>query len=342
MKKYYSEDVEKNTEFRRDYLDGVERFIQDGFIKASERRSDFMTPEKYAANPEFYRSELIKTLGFPLCGRFEIPDLTYKKFVAEDNGVNIFRMQLRFFGKLKVYGVYFEQKDKASAPFVLGLHGGDGTPELAGSIHLSSANYNHLLRRITDRGASVFAPQLLLWNRDVYGGREYVRSRIDGQLRQLGGSITALELHLLGGCISYFTEKEGVNRDKIGLAGLSYGGMYALHLAAVDTRVKACLSGSWFNDVSSIAWPDWSYRGAAEKFANAEVAALVSPRALCVNMGDKDELFPSSVALSEAKRAEPYFAATGASDNFLAYSFGGNHEADKGDRGIDFLFEHLK
>ena len=343
MKKYYGEEIEKGTVYRREYLDGVERFIDEAFINANERRSEFMTPEKYALNPEYYRAELIKMLGFPLSETIETPELIDKNFVAEDGNVNIFRMQLRFFGDLKFYGIYFEQKKKSgSTPFIIGLHGGDGTPELAGSIHLESANYNHLIRRITDRGANVFAPQLLLWNLGMYGGKEYTRGKIDGQLRRLGGCVTALELSFLRGCISYFTEKERANADKIGAAGMSYGGMYALTLAAVDTRVRSCLSCSWFHEMQGVAWPDWSYTGAAQKFMSAETAALVAPRALCVNMGDRDELFRSEYTRSEAERAEPYFTAAGAKDNFLVYIFSGAHEADKGDRGIDFLFEHLK
>ena len=342
MKKYYSEEIEKGTKNREEYLDTVEQYIDEAFIKAKERRQKFMTPQKYASNPEKYRTELIQMLGFPLSAQVELPKLIEKKFVAEDGNVKIFRMQLCFYGKLKFYGIYFEQKENSTAvPFIIGLHGGDGTPELAGSLHMDSANYNHLLRRITDRGASVFAPQLLLWKLSDYGGKEYARAKIDGQLRRLGGSVTALELSLLRGCLSYFIENEGINTDKIGAAGMSYGGMYALHLAAVDPRVKACLSCSWFHDSTRVPWADWSYFRAAETFMNAEVAALVAPRALCVNMGDKDELFSSLDTHKEAERAKPYFAALGAEENFLAYEFSGTHEADKGDKGLDFFFAHL-
>ena len=343
MEKYYGEEIEKDTAYRREYLDGIECFIEEAFSKAKGKRSGFITPEKYAADPEFFRSRLREMFGFPISGNaIETPMLVGKNFVAQDGNVSIFRMQLCFFGKLKVYGIYFEQKDRNSeTPFLLGLHGGEGTPELVSSIHMNSANYNHLVRRITDRGADVFVPQLLLWNLDHYGGKKYERDKIDGALRQLGGSITALELYFLSGCISYFIENEGANKDRIGVAGLSYGGMYALHLAAVDTRIKACFSCSWFHSLSRVVRSDWSYFRAAETFFAAEVAALVAPRALCVGMGSADELFSAEDTLKEAERVKPYYAAVGAEDNFLAYVFDGKHETDKSDRGIDFLFEHL-
>ena len=145
-------------------------------------------------------------------------------------------MTFTFFGDLKFYGIYFEQTMQPSAaPFVFGFHGGDGTPEMVSSIHFNSSNYRHLVRRMTDRGANVFAPQFLLWSVANYGNK-YDRLLIDGKLKQLGGSITALELYFLQGALDYFLSQEQVNAEKIGVAGLSYGGMYALHLAARPAR----------------------------------------------------------------------------------------------------------
>ena len=145
-------------------------------------------------------------------------------------------MTFTFFGDLKFYGIYFEQTMQPSAaPFVFGFHGGDGTPEMVSSIHFNSSNYRHLVRRMTDRGANVFAPQFLLWSVANYGNK-YDRLLIDGKLKQLGGSITAMELYFLQGALDYFLSQEQVNAEKIGVAGLSYGGMYALHLAARPAR----------------------------------------------------------------------------------------------------------
>ena len=208
-------------------------------------------------------------------------------------------------------------------------------------MHMASANYNHLVRRMTDKGANVLVPQLLLWSKNNYGG-EYDRLHADGKLRQLGGSITALELYFLRGLIDYFEKKEGIQHDKIGVCGMSYGGMYALHLAAIDTRIKACYSCSWVCDGFVNSWADWSYQNAQNTFAVAETASLIAPRALVIAMGNKDELFDSRLTEKECVRIGEFYDAFEAKENFMTEIFDGVHEFDKGDKEFEFFFNKLR
>ncbi len=339
--KYYAEEIEKDTRYRQEYVDGANRFLYEQYGKATAQRDQFITPEQYKANPEYYREALKQMLGYPLNLPVETPALTEKTFLAQDGNVNIYRMQFTFFGYLKFYGMYFEQVNaKKDTPFVLSFHGGGGTPEMVSSLHKDSANYVHQTRRMTERGANVFAPQLLLWNVETYGN-PHDRLHLDGKMRQLDGSMTALEVYLLMGCISYFIEEGAAPADRIGVVGLSYGGMYALHLAAVDTRIKACYSCSWFNRAFEHSWGDWSYRNAAKLFGSAETAALIAPRALFIAMGDNDNLFDSKVTEEEYARLAPYYQALGAEDQCKLRVFPGLHEQDHEDFGFDFLIEHL-
>lgn len=341
-KTYYAEPIEKDTYYRKEYLRGINEFLQKEKTLAVDRRKTFFTPQNYKNEQERYREDFVKMLGFPLNREREVPTLAKKTFIMQDGNVNIYRMQFVFWESVKVYGIYFEQcyADK-STPFIIGLHGGEGTPELVSSIHMDSANYNHLVRRLTDRGANVFAPQLLLWSKENYGG-EYDRLQIDGKLRQLGGSMTALELYFLRGEIDYFLRNEKINQDKIGVCGMSYGGMYALHLAAIDTRIKACYSCSWVCDGFVNSWADWSYKNAQNTFAVAETAALVAPRALFVGMGDKDRLFDWRLTQIECARIQEFYQVLEANNGFKYIIFDGEHEFDKGNEGLDFLLDNLR
>ena len=261
--------------------------------------------------------------------------------VGQDCNVNIYRLQFLFWDCSKVYALYFEQLNAdMDTPFTIGLHGGEGTPELVSSIHMDSANYHHLVRRMTDKGANVLVPQLLLWSKNNYGG-DYDRIYTDGKLRQLGGSITALELYFLQGLLDYFTANEKINQDKIGVCGMSYGGMYALHLAAIDTRVKACYSCSWVCDVFQWVKEDWSYQNAQNTFAVAETAGLIAPRYLVVAMGTEDVYYQLGTE-SEQKRILPYYQAFGMEERFKYIAFSGNHEVDKSDEELDFLLGCLR
>ena len=245
-----------------------------------------------------------------------------------------------FYGKIKFYGLWFEQIESASEkPFVIGLHGGGGTAEMVSSLHLDSANYRHLVRRATDRGANVFAPQLYLWEVEKYGNN-YDRMKTDGKCRQLGGSITALELQILQGCIDYFLAN-GMNKEQVGVVGLSYGGMYALYLSAIDTRIKACYSSNWLCESFVLTMPDWSFLNADNSFSVEETAGLVSPRALVVGIGDKDELFPFNQTEEVCLKVSKYYEALKREDNFKLVIFDGEHELDKKDEEFDFFFLKL-
>ena len=340
MEKYYSEEIEKDTKYRREYLQGINEFLWGEKFAKDKERAQFISPEKYKKDSNFYREQFVRLLGFPLTMQREMPTIE-KSFVVKDKNVNIYRMQFEFWGKLKFYGMYFEQCDNTKdAPFLFGFHGGKGTPEMVSSMHIDSANYNHLIRRITDRGANVFVPQFLLWDIERYGN-EYERRHIDGKLRQLGGSITAMELYFLQCILDYFIEKQEINTDKIGVAGLSYGGMYAVHFAAIEPRIKACYSCSWVNNSFIHSWADWSYYNAQTAFTTVETIALIAPRALVVAMGDKDNAFDYRNTIEECEKAKPYYEAFSKGDNFKYVIFDGVHEIDVAEEELDFLFEKL-
>ena len=342
MEKYYSEEIEKDTRHRREYEDSLFAFLEEERNVAAQRRFLYANPKNYKAYQELYRLDFIRMLGFPLNKEREVPTLKEQILVVKDGNVNIYRMQFCFWNKVQIYAMYFEQQDaNADTPFVVGLHGGEGTPELVSSMHMNSANYNHMVRRMTDKGANVLVPQLLLWNKENYGG-SYDRILIDGKMRQLGGSITALEIYFLRGLIDYFDVNQKVNSEKLGVCGMSYGGMYAVHLAAVDARIKACYSCSWVCDGFVYSWADWSYKDAQNTFSVAETAGLIAPRTLVVAMGNQDELFDCGLTRIECERIQEFYNAFDAKDKFACEIFHGVHEFDKGDSGLELFFNQLK
>lgn len=341
MKKYYSEEIVKDTKYRQDYVCGITAFLKNEKKRQESERVNYITPEKLKANPEKYRKDFVSMLGFPLNIPKEIPTVE-KLYVTTDKNVKIFRMVFTFFGYLKFYGIYFEQVNQdENTPYIICQHGGEGTPELISSMHFDSSNYNHMARRVTDRGANVFCPQTLIWKVENYGN-PFDREIIDGKLKQLGGSITALELYLIRGTTDYFIKKEEINANKIGMIGLSYGGMYTTFYTALDTRVKAAYSCSWVCDGFVWSKPDWSYLNSQSTFAVAETIGLIAPRAFVIGMGDKDACFDYRLTEKEYEKAREYYTVYGKEENLKLCIFDGEHETDKGDEEIDFLINKLK
>lgn len=284
MKTIYTELPDHGNSYRIQYLDGIRKVIADKKAYAKEERNRI--GKDIQNNREEYRSRFRNILGWPLNVERQ-PVLNHREIVLEDNESHkISRIQLEIFEGLWFYGILMRHKTDEKLPLVISQHGGEGTPEIACSF-FDSANYNDMSVRIFEQHVNVFAPQMLLWRKDTFGP-DNCRNDIDNGLKQLGSSITALEIYCIQKCLDYFETEEYCNQC-FGMAGLSYGGFYTLFSAAADTRIKAALASSQFNDRATYNWYDWVWFNSANQFFDAQVGALVCPRALRIEVGDKDD-----------------------------------------------------
>ena len=338
------EDIEFSLPYRETYQEGLYAVLEARRAEMSRQREARITPARMAQNREAFREEFADLLGWPLnCYEAyrDQPMQVRKELQGENDFSKIYRMQFEVLPNLWFYGIFFEHKNTADAlPFVICQHGGQGTPERISGLWDTTSNYNDLLARTArhGHGANTFAPGLCLWSDDYGPKRE--RETLDRGLKQVGSSIAALEVFSLRRVLDYFI-REGIAREgHIGMVGLSYGGSYTLLCAAADTRIRAAYSSCQYNDRYRYNWGDWTWKGSAA-LMDAEMAALVAPRALFLEEGDNDELFAWDSFLEECKRVEPFFAAANAADKLKYRVFNGNHELCKDDQGFDFLFANL-
>jgi dienelactone hydrolase len=137
-----------------------------------------------------------------------------------------------------------------------------------------------------------------------------------------------------------------VDAERIGACGLSYGGTMTLFLAAVDNRVRAAVvSGylaSWaaahrvpYNMCGSQVM--WGQLGAIE---HADIAALITPRALLVETGTEDMIFPVAAARETVASLRPLYELSGQPARLEHDVFDGGH-GWHGVRAYDFFAEHL-
>lgn len=339
-----AEDISLSRPFREEYDAGLKKLIETRRAECDRVRADRMSPEKIAADRETYRTEYLDLLGWPLNAYEEYrkqPMNVRKVPHGENEFAVIWQMQFEVLPDLWFYGLFFEHKNKEeNLPFVICQHGGLGTPEVVSGVLGDTYNYNHLLERTAQygKGANTFAPGLYLWHDDYSPKKD--RNTIDNALKQLGGSIAALEVYAIRRTLDYFVDEEIAKEGHIGMIGLSYGGSYTLLTAAADPRIMAAYSSCQYNDRYLHNWSDWTWKGSA-MFLDAEMAALVAPRALYLEEADHDELFAADTFLRECERAVPFFEAAGAADKLKFLTFEGTHELDKADDGYDFVFKYL-
>ena len=341
----YQEYEKAGNPYRASYLDETLAFIRREKTRAKQVRAKYFTPDysseaAYRGSIRAYRQELAALLGLPYFERFPRPETAAEcARVAEDSLARIFRVRIPVLPELFLYGLLFQVSD-SPGPLVIVQHGGQGTPELCAGF-FGSENYQEIVRRFLRRGAHVFAPQLLLYKADRFGPA-YDRNALDITLRQLGTSLAALHVCELQRGLDWLQARPFVRPDRIGMAGLSYGGFYTLIAAAVDPRIRAAYIAGIFNDRFRYGWEDMIMPGQATKLMDAEIAGLICPRPLFIEAGSDDELFDVHGAKREAQRTAHHYEKLRLDGRFEFRAFTGTHEFCPDDKGVDFLLDGLK
>lgn len=343
----YTEQNCVGNKFRADYRNDIEAFV--GALCEDGKRLSVENASRFKAEADFQRASLASALGWPLntesIGKAELEE---KIRVTEEDGIEIYRTVFRVFSKIRFYGMLFVHKGGEKRPFVISQHGGLGTPELCSSVlEGGSSNYNGMTQRILRLGANVLAPQLLLWDPKAYdsglGEEGLQRRELDSRLKLYGSSIAALEIGALKQCIGFFCDEPYVADNKIGMAGLSYGGFYTLYTAALDKRIKAAISCSFFGDRDKYPWSDWAWKPENGFFLDPEVSLLAFPRSLCIAVGSKDELFDVKYAEAELERLRLMSEkAFGNTDWLKICVFDGTHEFIKDSEPLEWLISRLE
>lgn len=336
--------AQEGNAYRKNYAEGFSALIKRLENEAFDRREKFMPADTFPTKIEEYRKKYCEMIGLDRLSFEDLPSPTLTKLGC-NNDINIYRLITHITPELTQYGLLFVPCNVSRAPLIIAQHGGGGTPELCSDLD-GKNNYNRMVRRLLDRNAVVYAPQLLLWDQesDVIQPVPKItfnRKNIDNNLKRFGLSITAVEIAGIRNSITFLSGQEWVDSERIGMIGLSYGGYFTLHTMAADTRIKAGFSSGCFNDRNKYPWFDWTYRDCANTFHDAEIAGLCAPRKLYVAVGKEDQVFDYQTAIPESERVGKYFEAFGCRENFVFTVWDGGHTVPDSDDGYDFLFSAL-
>ncbi|OME86044.1 hypothetical protein BK120_08625 [Paenibacillus sp. FSL A5-0031] len=347
MDDLYVETPNIGNRYREEQKLEYELFIERMRAAGDQNRAEFFRPntssiDAYEAELELYREKFKAMLGWPLSDAkldSSIPNARVE-FVAQDRLSKIYRVIVEGGYGLTTYGLLFLPLSEGPFPLVISQHGGAGTPELCSGFY-GPTNYHDMTRRVLQRSIAVFAPQLLLWKEGEYGS-PYDRLSIDRQLKQVGSSIAAVEIYKIQRSLDYLLSRDDIAADQVGMIGLSYGGFYTLFTAAADTRIKAVYSSCFFNDRFKYDWSDFTWFNAGNTFLDAEVAGLICPRFLHIEVGKKDELFHYAHARKELDKLAELYGQLNIMHRLSREVFDGAHELDINDRAMEWFCQAVR
>ncbi len=147
-------------------------------------------------------------------------------------------------------------------------------------------------------------------------------------------------------CVDYLSSLPWVNSERIGCAGLSLGGEMAMWLGALDVRIKAvCVSGflTYMDQMEHNHCMCWKFPGLRETVDFPDIYALIAPRALLCQNGNKEppDQFPPSLAIKAMEEIKPVYEILGSKTNVELVIHDGGHEIEI-ESLLAFFKKHLK
>lgn len=266
----------------------------DESIAARERlwKRDFSSREAYDKSVEPNREHFRKCIG-AVDPRLPITmerygDDSNPALVAETELYRVFQVRWPVLEGVCGEGLLLEPKQKPIA-CVVAIADADQTPEQIVGLAQGVRPSEQFARRLAENGCLVVAPVLLDRACDFSGNPQVRmtnqphREWIYRQAYQMGRHVIGYEVQKVLSVVDWF-ERIGGPDVRIAAAGYAEGGLIAFCSAAVDKRIAACLVSGYFDSRQRV-WEEPIYRNVwnlLREFGDAEIASLVSPRALVV------------------------------------------------------------
>ena len=346
----YSEGFEASHGIRQEQFDQIAGYVERLAEQSDETRAnglklDYSDQDAYARSLEPLRKRVCERIGFPP-PLVETDAKPRWEEVAKDGYATIYRMWYEVLEGVDVYGILSVPHGlEAKAPLLICQHGGGGCPEViapfTGDNGDGTFNYGWMVQRALKRGYVTWAPALIFPRAGVEKIEGPSRIELDKRAKRVGTSILAIELWKIQRGLDVVLERPEVDAERVGMMGLSYGGLYTQWATALDPRIKVAVSSCYFNKRKQYSWDDWSFFNYLNEFTDPEICALICPRPLMVEVGDKDELFDVASARAEAEVAGKHWERLGVPERFRFVEFEGVHEFWGGE-AYEFVEPFLK
>lgn len=203
--------------------------------------------------------------------------------------------------------------------------------------------------QLAKRGCVVIAPELFGFgearlNKDLCKPF-YISSceELSHHLLPYGLTTASLRVYQAIVCGKILSEQSNVNKEKLGVMGISGGGLTALYASVLCEDFKRIVISGYvntFKDSILSLWhcPDNYIPKALNVGEIYDYAASLVPRKLLIESGEKDKLFPINASKKAHQSIKNVYASAGAENNLIIDIFNGKHSVS-GNKSFDFLSE---
>lgn len=310
------------------------------------------TVEEHEAWRDKFHAKLIELLGrMPAPVEYEVKWTEEKDLGSVVRHKLYIRTQEDYF--TPVY--YFVPKERTGKrPAMVCLHGHSGVyPYIREGTEAEKAKCRKLALDyavyFAEHGYVTAAPVVRGWNEtkadgDPAAGHRSCR-RVTMDTFLLGMTPMGLRCWDAMRVIDFLQRQPQVDAAKIGVAGLSGGGVLALYLPVLDERVKLAMIAGAFSSyrTSTFVIPHCICNclpGIMQYGDMAEVVALHAPRPVLLINGVHDSIFPIKEARQGYEKLRRVYALLGVPENLDADFFDGPHSWSN-NKTLAFLERHF-
>lgn len=300
-------------------VDGVDRFLLAELKRSIAQREkhwnrDVSSPEAYSKSVQPNRDRLAHILGVRDkrdSGTPEVIATVGKAATIKVPGGFATPIRWSVLREMKAEGWLLEPADgsKRTKPIadVVAIPDADTTPEQIIGLSAGVAAESQFARRLLQAGCRVVVPTLISRDMQKRNGRANLTNReyIYRSAFELGRHLIGYEVQSVLAAVDWFAQD---GDSPIGVIGHGEGGAIAMFSAAIDTRIAAaCVSG--YFDSRQRVWDqplDRNVFGLLEQFGDAEIASLILPRGLVINVANGPEVSLPSQGGGPATLASPH------------------------------------
>ena len=311
------------------------------------RQLDFSGEANYVRSTDALRDYLRGSLGFFPESVAPPTEPVQETPLGEDDLATYTRLRVQVTPGIHSIGVYMRPKNRpGKLPLVIAAHGRSGPPERVadGKVTVLAHHNRDLGRGALERGYAVWEPMFVFY---AQGQPEDLRERLSARALEAGTTLPAVEILKTVRTLDALLQRPEIDPARVAMVGMSYGGFYTLYTTALEPRIKVAVVAAYFNDREAVldasepaGFSDWRFPDSLTLLRDPFIAALVCPRALEIQAGSQDQLFPVEGARRTVPEAARFYERLGCADRFKFVDFVGRHDFN-GREAWDFLGQHL-
>lgn len=341
---------------RIDERQGLQRRETEDFLiseieKYPERQKkywkrDYSSIEKFLSSVEENRKRWIETLGDfseSATDDFEVEESPF----VEDEKVIAKWISIKLFGQSQLRGraiLGLPKLKNTPFPLIICQHGYSSSPDgdVFGLIDKGNF-YDKYGYKLVKNGFAVLSPLNI-----TYGEP---RNRCERIAHLLGKSLFGLEVFRTKRFIDYICTIKDIDKNKIGMWGLSMGGTYTLFTLPAELRIKVGIISAFFNHrIKKMVIEDPRYScylplseyehmflpGWLKEFTDSDLVSLICPRPLMIQTGKADGISWYPYVLEEFEKSKEHYKKLKIEDRIQMYLHNDGHEIRFQD-GLKFL-----